>query len=608
MKPNELLENAIGKIDDDLLFDAAQARMRKPRRIPYFVAAACLTMILLIIPIGILLANQTETPKVPIVDTTTSSSPTTTTAITTPTPITTEKPKNSVLDIPSAELFVNDGSFQTEPGKGLTANAFYSFSDTQLHAWANRIKEENEAVVGIVKSYTSVLIPDGKAYYRVTTMEIEVLEDFSGIKSETVNAVSVCRYEPYYGDYYPATKYTVGEGTLDYVGDKPDEIVPNVGFKLDMFQQALSAPSYIQGVPFLLLKDAKDQTVTIENETYALSDYADYVLDACLQYETGVDKMYMRDLNISLTATSALLREVFLNQISFDNGPDQPFFQFRESYEAFNGNVAMRLNLYKAVERLYNSSIFYDKLFIDTDERSETKINPAYTWVVTIDGVEYTIKRFEIIDSSSRTKIYLDLGADFSFDLFAYDENNRYTYENMRLDIYDSEGNLLCYSLLTNNQRLEGGYTHTKKDNSPPEPNHEPIDLLNDPESACILSVNDALCSFDNTWRAFDGNTAFKFHIDKESPIFGYLFQETYDIYGNPTGYEPRIVYKWVITVDGVSYEVKRLSVQTESFGKCIYLDLGAEFAHDGKNAYDDVKLEIFYNVKYLYYYADFTN
>ena len=61
MKSNELLENAIGKIDDDLLFDATQARMRKPRRIPYLVAAACLTMILLIIPIGILLANRTET-------------------------------------------------------------------------------------------------------------------------------------------------------------------------------------------------------------------------------------------------------------------------------------------------------------------------------------------------------------------------------------------------------------------------------------------------------------------------------------------------------------------------------------------------------------------
>ena len=72
MKSNELLENAIGKIDDDLLFDAAQARMRKPRRSPYFVAAACLTLVLLIIPLGILLANQTETPKVPIVDTTTS--------------------------------------------------------------------------------------------------------------------------------------------------------------------------------------------------------------------------------------------------------------------------------------------------------------------------------------------------------------------------------------------------------------------------------------------------------------------------------------------------------------------------------------------------------
>lgn len=461
MKPNELLENAIGKIDDDLLFDAEKARNQAPRRrFAFFVAAACLTIMLLAIPLGILIANQTDTPEVPIVDATTSL------PVTTQAPITTEKPKASVLDIPSAELFVNDGSFQTLTGKNFSSGAFYTFTETQVQNWAKVIKQENEAVAGIIKSSTSVLIPDGDAYYRVTTMEIEVLQDFSGIDAKTVNAVYVCRYEWDRSKYIPKTEYAVAEGIIESSDDTPDTVVSGPALLLDMFANAEEITWwYHEGypmVPFILLKDAKDQSLTIENETYALSDYADYVLDACLQYDTYFERIDVWDFSRQLTVSSALILEVFLNHITFDNGPDQPFFQFREAHGAFNGNTAMYLNLYKAVGRLYNSSIFYDTLFIDTDEKIETKINPAYTWVVTIDGVEYTIKRFEIKDSSLRTEIYLDLGDDFSFDLFDYDENNRYTYENMRLDIYDSEGNLLCYSLLTNNHRLEGGYTHTK--------------------------------------------------------------------------------------------------------------------------------------------------
>jgi len=54
MNKNELLENAIGKIDEDLLLDAETMRNQKPRRrFAFFVAAACLTVILLAIPLGI---------------------------------------------------------------------------------------------------------------------------------------------------------------------------------------------------------------------------------------------------------------------------------------------------------------------------------------------------------------------------------------------------------------------------------------------------------------------------------------------------------------------------------------------------------------------------
>ena len=54
----DLLEDAIGKIDEDLLLDAETVRNQKPRRrLVLFIAAACLTVMLLAIPLGILIAN-----------------------------------------------------------------------------------------------------------------------------------------------------------------------------------------------------------------------------------------------------------------------------------------------------------------------------------------------------------------------------------------------------------------------------------------------------------------------------------------------------------------------------------------------------------------------
>jgi len=447
----------LGEADSSYLAAAHKTMTAKPARMWFRPAliAACLTLVLVAIPVGILIGNRSETPQVPVIDPNTTS---TTTA-----PHTTETPKASILDIPGATLFdENDERFHTEE-KDSSFTTFYSYTDAQKREWVERVYKENDVIVGIIKDYISVIVPDGKDYYRVTTMEIAVLEDFSGMKCETIKAVYANRYQWRAGDYYPATEYIIGNG----INQNTNEIVEDLGVSCDMFQTALTyTQHHNEGwdhAAFFLLKKATSSSFTIGENTYSLSDYANYVLDACLSYEIGWDRLDLANGAVHLTVPSGIFRELYFNLITFDCGRFSPFFYFENACEAFDHNTAICLTWNQGKENnLFYNSIFYDDLLINETDLEKRAINPEYKWVVTIDGVEYEITRFDLKNASLQTNIYLDLGPDFSFDLFDYNENNQYTFENVRLDIYDSEGNLFCYSPLTNNYRFPNGYTHTK--------------------------------------------------------------------------------------------------------------------------------------------------
>ena len=460
----------LNETNDSYLAAAHKSMAEKPARAWFrpTLIAACLTLVLVAIPVGILIGNRTIKPSVPVITPTTTDNTVTTTQappITQPPPQTTEKPKASILDIPDAVLFdENDERFQTE-GQNSAFSNYYSFTDSQKCKWIDRVVEENEVIAGYIQNATTVLVPDGKDYYQITTMEIAVLEDFSGIGKETVTAVYASKYKYHTGSYYPDNTYLIGDG----INIATEEIREHITVSNDMFREAEYVTlrrNTLNHAGLILLKKAKNQTVTIEENTYALSDYSDFVLDACLYYELGSDLIYLEDGPILLAFPSGMFYERYFNLMTFGSyigGDDNLSFRFEESYEAFDCQTALCLELLFANEkRFLYDSIFADELFINRSEPQNRLINPEYTWVVTIDGVKYEIKRFDLENYRTSTYIYLDLGAYFSFDLFDYNENNQYTYENMRLDIYDSEGNLLCYSPLTNNYRCPGGYTHTK--------------------------------------------------------------------------------------------------------------------------------------------------
>ena len=258
----------LNETNDSYLKAAHKSMTEKPARTWFHPAliAACLTLVLLAIPVGILIGNRTITPNVPIISPSTESN----TVITTKAPETTEKPKASILDIPGATVFdENDNRFYNE---GRPSSYTDLFSEERTREILKHIKRNNSIVIGFIQDYTTVLVEDGEDYYQMTTMTIQVLEKVIGIEEKTVTAVYACRYYNENGRYRPAGTYHV-----------PDSIKS----PCDQFKYALiCTQAYVaqQGnaAGFILLKESKDQTLLIDNAAYNLSDYADYVLDACL--------------------------------------------------------------------------------------------------------------------------------------------------------------------------------------------------------------------------------------------------------------------------------------------------------------------------------------
>ena len=110
----------------------------------------------------------------------------------TTTPTTT---KASILDIPGATLYDQNSDTNKFSKPGKPSNPSPTLSDEEVSEWLNNMKQNNSILVGYIKDYTSILVPDGKDYYHVVTMEIHVLQNVSNIEKEIVKAVYVCRYE-----------------------------------------------------------------------------------------------------------------------------------------------------------------------------------------------------------------------------------------------------------------------------------------------------------------------------------------------------------------------------------------------------------------------------
>jgi len=134
------------------------------------------------------------------------------------------------------------------------------------------------------------------------------------------------------------------------------------------------------------------------------------------------------------------------------------FFSFEDFHASLDNNVALVISMND------QGGVYNDLFFIDpdnTDTNTNWEPNLDYTWVVTIEGREWEIERFSLFNNTTSGWVRIDLGSDFKWSLFPYDENDQYTFEQVRIDIYDSQKNVVYFADLTTDD-LWGGYTHTK--------------------------------------------------------------------------------------------------------------------------------------------------
>lgn len=439
MNQFELLEDALGKIDDDLLLDAEIARNKKPRRpFAFFWAAACLTVMLLAVPIGILMANQNDTPKVP---TTTVTSP-----VTQIPPQTTPRP--SVLDIPGAVVFEENDDRFVKLGTAVDMYLTVSQSSTQKKEWCNEAKQTYSMVIGKLVDHTSALVQDGDGYYCISTLEIEVSGVSRDIEDKTVTVVYVCRYD-YSKDtscYKPSTVFYAGKAT-----NTSTDTVFDYHIKVDMlnntlyWQEVMREQFEINADSLFFIKTAEEKTVTIQNETYELSDYADYVMEASFGLNNGSLQLLLAQ-NRALSFPFDYIEDAFLSTEPEPQKPipsyDRDAIDMLNAPEPYKAITKNQNGTYFTVEKknivihMVSESEFFDDLFID-----EREPNPDYAWALVIDGRVYDVESHLLTTSSAETLVHLELGDDFDADM---------PFEQIILGIYNTNATPYSFDFFAN--------------------------------------------------------------------------------------------------------------------------------------------------------------
>ncbi len=195
MTQSEFLQDAIGMIDDSLVATALMTNPKPRRRAVFFAVAACLTVMLLAIPVGILLANQNEPPRVPTID----KSTVVATTQTAPLPETTTPQITSAITTPALPVLIIPEQYQALYLPG-AMNGLISSAGAYSGALTQGVKEYKKTDIPLRQTFTlfetsneykyentqkTALYPYDVDVFRVPTATIEI-----DVNSETGAIVS----------------------------------------------------------------------------------------------------------------------------------------------------------------------------------------------------------------------------------------------------------------------------------------------------------------------------------------------------------------------------------------------------------------------------------
>ena len=139
-----------------------------------------------------------------------------------------------------------------------------------------------------------------------------------------------------------------------------------------------------------------------------------------------------------------------------DPWSDLIFFTFEESHGDLDFHPAV-------VFKMNNSNQVYEELFITEKNEDGSwntgawKANDEFTWFFYIDDKKIECTRFSLFNNGDSGYVRADLGADFSYNDFEYDEENIHNY-TVKFEILDSQNEVVYYGNLT----PYGEFAHTK--------------------------------------------------------------------------------------------------------------------------------------------------
>ena len=136
-----------------------------------------------------------------------------------------------------------------------------------------------------------------------------------------------------------------------------------------------------------------------------------------------------------------------------DEWSNMVFFTFEDSHGDldFHPAVVFKMN---NVDGVY-SELFYTPQNDDGSwNTNDWELNDEFTWFFYVDDKKIEVTRFSLFNNGDWGYVRADLGADFSFDDFEYDENGVHYY-TVKFEIYDSTNELCYYGDLTSYGEME---------------------------------------------------------------------------------------------------------------------------------------------------------
>lgn len=235
---------AFGNVNDEYLAAAIESMKPAPvslprRRLRYAILAASFILIATLIPIIVIIAQNTAQPQLPA------------------------DSYLSITDIPGAILFsetnnfdpTDIGNYSPHPSQSLTAQEHY---ERQI-LWTQKMLRNHTVVVGKASKIESVVIPDGDAYYHLVTLTINIEQNCTSPENtDSVRAVYAVRY-----------KKSAGYTFTEYIVDTPYREA-EYEFYYDM-----GAFLNEEKNSFFLLDPITEKTIEANGKTIDLSKYGD---------------------------------------------------------------------------------------------------------------------------------------------------------------------------------------------------------------------------------------------------------------------------------------------------------------------------------------------